>query len=143
MISWVDEECRTWGAHKRWLISGDSDGWPERSILGRLIAEGPGAGHESFTSRVPMKDPPVAYAAVSHALQLMALTHELEKPIQIVHAHYVDYGRAKQKAPLLGISLKQYWNMLHTAHAFIAGCNVPRETACTPNSRANRVPSAA
>jgi hypothetical protein len=134
MITWVDEECRSWGAHKRWLIWG-KEGWPERSILGRLIAEGPGAGHETFGSRVPVKDPPVAYASISHALQLMALTHELEKPIQIVHAHYVDYGMAKQKAPKLGVSLKQYWNMLHAAHAFIAGCNVPRETDSCTRSR--------
>lgn len=132
MIIWVDEECRSWGAHKRWMRHAQ-DGWPERSILGRLIEEGPGAGHTAFTSRVPVTDPPEAYTAVNLALQLMALTHELEKPIQVIHAHYVDYGKAKQKAPSLGVSLKQYWNLLHTAHAFIAGCNVPRESSCTRN----------
>ena len=133
MITWVDEECRAWGAHKRWLQYAQQ-GWAPRSPLGRLIDEGPGAGHESVLSRVPIKDPPPAYLAINVALQKMALTHELEQPILIVHAHYTDLARVKQKAPKLGVSVKQYWLLLHTAHAFIAGCQVPRETeVCTQN----------
>jgi hypothetical protein len=128
MIAWVDEACRSWGAHKRWVLSAPDQGWPERSILGRLIDEGPGAGHETFGSRVPVRDPPEPYVLVSVALQRMAATHELGMPIQVIEAHYLWDGRAKQKAPKLGVSVKQYWNMLHTAHAFIAGMAVPRET---------------
>lgn len=150
MIPWVDEQCRAWGAHKRWMLYA-VEGYSPRSILGRLIEEGPGAGHGDMRSRVPIKDPPRSYAAINTALARMALTHELEKPILIVYAHYVDYGKAKQKAPGLSISLKQYWNLLHTAHAFIAGhlpedvwVDVPRETeSCTRNSAGNRVPTAA
>jgi hypothetical protein len=127
MIAWVDEACRSWGSHYRWILKGE-DGWPERSILGRLIDEGPGAGHVALGSRVPIKDPPEAYALVSVALQRMAATHELGKPIEVIHAHYLKPGYAKQKAPSLGVSVKQYWNLLHTAHAFIAG-SVPRETS--------------
>jgi hypothetical protein len=129
MIPWVDEQCTAWGNHRRWMLHG-VDGWPERSILGRLMEEGPGAGHESVLSHCPIKDPPESYTLVSVALQKMAETHELEKPIQVLQAHYVLNGRAKEKAPWVGVSLKQYWNLLHTAHAFIAGagCWVPRET---------------
>ncbi len=121
MIAWVHNQCSAWGAHRRWLILGE-EGWPERSILGRLIEEGPGAGSCSYVAHVPITDPPEAYTLVSVALQRMAATHELEKPFQVIHAHYVCGGKAKEKAPQLGVSVKQYWNLLHTAHAFIAGC---------------------
>lgn len=132
MIDWVDQKCRDWGAHKRWLIHG-KDGWPERSTIGRLMDEGPGAGHETFGSQVPIKDPPVAYTLVSIALQRMALTRGMERPIKVVHAHYADYGHAKIKASQLGVSLKQYWNLLHAAHAFISAIDDPREPVCTQN----------
>jgi hypothetical protein len=79
-------------------------------------------------STCPIKDPPEAYTLVSVALQRMAETHSLEKPIQVLQAHYVLNGKAKEKAPWIGVSLPQYWNHLHTAHAFIAGagCWVPK-----------------
>lgn len=121
MIPWVDEQCKAWGAHKRWMLVADSSGWPERSILGRLIEEGPGAGHIAAHSTCPITDPPEAYTLVSVALQAMAETHALEKPIQVLKAHYVLNGRAKIKAPWVGVSLRQYWDNLHIAHAFIVG----------------------
>lgn len=121
MISWVDEACRSWGAHKRWVLSAPDQGWPERSILGRLIDEGPGAGHCEAGSRVPIKDAPEPYVLVSVALQRMAATHEMGKPIEVIHAHYLLPERAKQKAPRLGLTVRQYWNLLHAGHAFIAG----------------------
>ena len=128
MITWVDAACRSWGAHQRWIITGEQ-GWPEQSILGRLIEEGPGAGHETFGSRCPIKDPPEAYRLVSVALQRMAETHELGKPLQVIKAHYVLKGNAKQKAPWVGVSLKQYWNLLNMGQAYIAAfAPVPRET---------------
>lgn len=137
MIAWVDHECRKWGAHKRWLEFGDEDGWPELSVLGRLILEGAGAGQGSFRSRVPIKDPPPAYTAINLALRHMAETHVMEQPLIVVHAHYVCGGKAKTKAPRLGISLPHYWRQLHAAHAFIVGVYVPRddprETSCIRN----------
>jgi hypothetical protein len=120
MIPWVDEICRTWGAHKKWILYGE-DGWPERSILGKLMEEGYGAGHEDMRSRVPIKDPPEGYVLVSVALQRMADTHVLGKSVEVIKAHYSQNGKAITKAPELGVSLKQYWNLLHTGHAFIAG----------------------
>jgi hypothetical protein len=128
MIQWVDEVCRTWGAHKRWLITGEQ-GWPERSILGRLIEEGPGAGHESFGGHCPIKDAPEGYTLVSVALQRMAATQGLEKPLKVIRAHYVLKGVAKEKAPWLGLSVRQYWNLLNNGQAYIAAfAPVPRET---------------
>lgn len=119
MIPWVDEQCRAWGAHRRWMLVAQ-DGWPEKSILGRLIEEGPGAGHESHGSRMPYREPPEAYTLVSVALQRMAATHELGKSVDVLKAHYLLDGKAKQKAPWLGLSTAQYWAMLHSGHAAIA-----------------------
>jgi len=126
MITWVDEQCRAWGAHKRWLTWG-MHGWPERSLLGKLVEEGPGAGSCSFVARVPIKDAPPNYTAINLALRKMADTHELEKPWLVIHAHYVFGGKASAKAPILRISVPQYWQQLHTAHAFISACDMPRD----------------
>jgi hypothetical protein len=130
MITWVDAECRKWSAHKRWMQFGE-DGWPELSLLGRLIVEGPGAGHGTYVQRVPIKDPPEAYTSISISLQRMAETRVMDLPIRVVNAHYLFPGRAKQKAPQLEISLPQYWRQLHAAHAFIVGQYVPREASYT------------
>jgi hypothetical protein len=139
MIAWVDEQCRSWGAHKRWLVYGEH-GWPPRSILGKLIEEGPGAGESVFVARVPIHDDPPAYTAVNVALQKMAETHEMYTPWIVVHAHYVVGGKAKTKAPDIGVSLPQYWRLLHAAHAFISACDVPRESdSYTRNIRAAAV----
>jgi hypothetical protein len=128
MIAWVDDQCRAWGRHKRWVQFG-TDGWPERSVLGRLIVEGPGAGDSAFVARVPIKDPPPAYTAINLALRKMADTHVMEKAWLVTHAHYMFEGRAKTKAPLLKMSLPQYWQQLHAAHAFIVACDVPHGTS--------------
>lgn len=139
MIGWVDEQCRAWGAHKRWLLFGQQ-GWPERSLLGKLVAEGPGAGSGSFVARIPIPDAPATYTAVNIALVKMADTHEMEAPWLAVHAHYIFAGRAKVKAPLLRMSVPQYWRQLHAAHAFIAACtpdDVSREAEVCIQRRAS------
>jgi hypothetical protein len=133
MISWVDHECRTWAAHRRWMEFGE-DGWPELTILGRLIVEGPGAGQGSYMARVPIKDPPAAYTSITHCLSRMADTHVMEVPKRVLELHYLFREKAKVKAPKLGISLPHYWRQLHAAHAFIVGCYVPREATYTHNS---------
>jgi hypothetical protein len=127
MIAWVDEQCRAWGAHRRWLMFGDAQGWAPRSILGKLIEEGPGAGDTSFVSRVPVQEDPPTYVAVSIALQKMKETRQMEMPVKIIHAHYLVKGKASSKAPDLSISVRQYWLHLHAAHAFIAACDAPRD----------------
>lgn len=132
MIPWVDEHCRSWAKHKRWLMFG-SHGWPAQSVLAKLIREGAGAGHSTFRARVPVKDSPPAYRLVNAALVKMAETHAMEHAHAVVHWHYLGNGRAAAKAPEIGISLAKYWQELHAAHAFIAGCdlsaNQPSESA--------------
>jgi hypothetical protein len=130
MIAWVDEECRKWAAHYRYLQARKDAGWNPRSLLGKLIEEGPGAfGRVSgaFFLVCPVRDDPPAYTAVSVALRKMANTHEMWQPCLIIHAHYLVWGKAKAKAPILGMSVATYWNQIDAAHAFISAC-VPRET---------------
>lgn len=126
MIQWVDTQCRSWGAHKLWLMYGNH-GWAPLSLLGKLIKEGPGAGHGSFMQRIPIKDAPEPYTIVNLALTKMADTHEMERPWLVIHAHYLINGKAKQKAPELGMSVATYWSELQSGHAFISACDVPRE----------------
>jgi hypothetical protein len=124
MIAWVDNNCRQWGAHKRWLVYGTHNGYPPLSILGRLIIEGPGAGEHMFRPRVLVSDDPLAYTLVSVSLAKMADTHEMEEPYACVWAHYFFAGRAKNKAPAMEMPLRSYWQHLHAAHAFISACEV-------------------
>ncbi len=126
MIAWVDEQCRTWGSHWRWLQYGNH-GWPPRTTLGRLIDEGPGAGQGSFRPRLPIKDSPPAYTATNIALQKMAATHGLETEWTVIHLHYLFGGKARSKALDLGVSVEKYWQLLQSGHAFIAGC-APEES---------------
>jgi hypothetical protein len=137
MITWVDEQCRAWGAHKRWLVYGAHNGWPPRTTLGRMIEEGPGAGEQMFKPRLIVHDDPLAYTLVSVALARMAETHEMEEPYAVIWAHYFFPGRAKSKAPTMGLAMRAYWNHLHAAHAFISACepgDVSRELkSCAQN----------
>jgi hypothetical protein len=137
MIAWVDEQCRAWGAHKRWLVTGSHNGYPPIAVIGRLIIEGPGAGERMFTQRIPIKDDPLAYTLVSVALAKMAETHEMEAPYAVVWAHYFFAGHAKNKAPRMDLALRSYWQHLHAAHAFISACepgDVSRELkSCARN----------
>ena len=126
MIIWVDEQCHAWARHKNWLEKADI-GFQPLSLLGKLIAEGYGAGQGGRSGRVPVPEDPPSYVAITLALRKMADTHEMCMPHRVVHAHYLYGGRAKVKAPILGISLPTYWQQLHAAHAFISACDVPRE----------------
>jgi len=130
MIDWVDAACREWAGPARALFFGKAFGWPPRTLLGRLVDEGPtGAGQVGFYQPMPESFQGTALD-VSRALRRMAETHRFEKPWIVAHAHYLFEGRARSKAQQIHITVPQYWRDLHTAHAFIAARleEVPRET---------------
>lgn len=122
MIESVHVQCQAWGRHKRWLVYGDHNGWPPLTILGRLIIEGPGAGERAFRTKVPVSDDPLDYTLVSAALARMADTHEMEAPLAVVWAHYFFSGQARQKAEMMALALRTYFQHLQSAHAFIIAC---------------------
>jgi hypothetical protein len=133
MIGWVHEDCRAWARHKNWLETDENIGHKPLSMLGKLIREGYGAGQGNPSDRAPLPPDPPSYTLVNLAMRKMADTHEMEMPYRVVELHYLYSGRAKVKAPILKISVQQYWNQLHAAHAFIAACAVPREALSRQN----------
>lgn len=138
MIDWVDTACREWSGPARALFYGKALGWPARSLLGRLVDEGPtGASTVGFYQPMPEGFTGTALQ-VSIALRKMAETQRFEKPWIVVHAHYIFAGRASAKAAQIGISVPHYWRELHTAHAFIAAKldDVPRGTELLQQSGA-------
>lgn len=123
MIPWVHESCKAWARHRRWLDAQTELGWPSRSMLGKLMDEGPGAGSSggTFGSSVPVSDPPKDYAGISFALQRMISGYALRQQAEVVQVHYLGTGDVKTKAAALEISVSQYWDFLHSAHAYFAG----------------------
>ena len=123
MIPWVHESCKAWARHKRWLDAQTELGWPARSVLGKLMDEGPSAGSSagSFGSCVPIGDPPKDYAGITFALQRMISRYALKRQAEIVQVHYLGIGDVKTKAAALEMSVSQYWDLLHSAHAYLAG----------------------
>ena len=123
MIPWVHESCKAWARHRRWLDAQTELGWPSRSMLGKLMDEGPGAGSSggTFGSSVPISDPPKDYAGISFALQRMISGYALRQQAEVVQVHYLGTGDVKTKAAALEISVSQYWDFLHSAHAYFAG----------------------
>ena len=121
MIPWVHESCKAWARYKRWLAAQTELGWPPRSILGKLMEEGPGAHSSGFHSSVPIGDPPKDYAGISSALYKMLSSYPMRRHAQVVHLHYLGEGDVKAKAAVAELSVPQYWDFLHTAHAYLAG----------------------
>lgn len=123
MIPWVHESCKAWARHRRWLEAQTELGWPSRSMLGKLMDEGPGAGSSggTFGSSVPISDPPKDYAGISFALQRMISGYALRRQAEVVQVHYLGTGDVKTKAAALQMSVSQYWDFLHSAHAYFAG----------------------
>ncbi len=139
MIESVHVQCQAWGRHKRWLVYGTHNGWPPLSLLGRLILEGPGAGERTFKPKVLVSDDPLDYTLVSAALAKMAETHAMEEPYAVIWAHYFFAGYAKQKAPMMDMALRTYFQHLQSAHAFIIACepgDVSRELKACARSLA-------
>jgi hypothetical protein len=85
------------------------------------MEEGPGAHSSGFHSSVPIGDPPKDYAEISAALQRMLSGHNMKRHAQVIHLHYLGEGDVKTKAAVAELSVPQYWDFLHTAHAYLAG----------------------
>lgn len=120
MIDWVHDYCCEWGRAKRRLLSSE-DGWPSRSMLGRLIEEGAVGAAQSGTVRNHYPEVLEGRALeVNTALRRMMETHQMELQCWVVFAHYVVKGHAKGKAVALDIKVDDYWKHLHAGHCFIA-----------------------
>jgi hypothetical protein len=73
-------------------------------------------------------------ALVQAALDRMASKAQMQMPYAVTIAHYATSGVVKRKAAAMGISVRTYWEHLHSAHVFIIACDVPRGTeVCAQN----------
>lgn len=115
MIDWIHARCKTWGAQIRWVYLG-KDGWPSRSVLGKMITEGSlGASCNRFVQHFPEVLNPEALETNNAIKQLE------EKHREILFVHYVVIGKGKVKACRLEIERTVYYDRLDTAHKRLTG----------------------
>jgi hypothetical protein len=110
MIDHIHHRCITWGRRIRQIYLG-KDGWPSRSILGKLSEEGVlGA---SATRLVQSYSEVLTGEALETACAIKVLDEESR---EVLFVHYVVIGKGKTKAYRLGISRDTYYERLHRAH---------------------------
>lgn len=126
MIGQIHAMCQDWGAAKRriWMGTikgGDPDGWPARTILGKIHEEAEGAS--STVSRQ-------FFAEVMTGNELdiaIALQGAVYEDYCLAMNHYVFTGKFEQKllryGELIGRSVgsKTYWVDIHGLHKFLKG----------------------
>ena len=114
MIDYIHERCRSWGAQMRWVTMGQ-DGWPSRTILGKMIAEGSlGASAGRFVQHFPEVLAPDALE-INNAIKTLRETHR-----EILFVHYVVVGQGKSKARTIGIHIQTYYDRLDSSQGELA-----------------------
>ncbi len=116
MIAWVHEACKSWGRAQWWLMF-KGNGYPSRTILGKLMEEGAvGAATNQFTREFP---------EVLQGENLMianAIKTLPELPRAIISVHYVLRLPARTKYTKIGIDRPTYYEVIAKAHIRIANC---------------------
>lgn len=114
MIDWVHAEAEPWGRQIRWTYLG-KDGWPSRTMLGKLIDEGiVGASASKFTQFFPEH-------LSAEALAFNRVYKTLGEDDQLaLFVHYVVIGKGKTKAHRMGIPVRTYYDRLDRAHKAFA-----------------------
>ncbi len=122
MIDWIHEGCKHWGWQMRILYVG-KDGWPARSILGRLIEEGAlGASAVRFMQHFPE-------CLDADALRYNnAIKRLVERDREILFVDYVVVGKSKVKAARIGIPRSTYFDRRDAAHTRLASSLQRRAT---------------
>lgn len=114
MIPWVDEALKEWARDKRRIEYGN-EGWPPRSVLGKLIEEGvTGAAALKFVQHHPE-------VLTGESLNVNRGVCKLPEDLRtVLFAHYMVRGPVKHKAFTLGISRDAYYRQLDKAHERLA-----------------------
>lgn len=114
MIDFIHERLKKWGPEKRRILFG-VNGWPSRTILGRLIAEGDvGASFSAYTQETPEVFSPDSLE-VNNAFKQLP-----EKSQNLVFIHYVITAPAKQKCAIIGVDRNTYYYRLDSSHGELA-----------------------
>ncbi len=110
MIAWIHERCKHWGWQMRLLYLG-KDGWPARSILGKLIEEGAlGASSSRFMQHFPECLDADAIAT-NNAIKTLS-----EADREVLFLDYCVIGKAKVKAARMGVERRTYYDRRDAAH---------------------------
>lgn len=121
MIDWIHARCNVWGAQIRWVHLG-KDGWPSRSVLGKLIEEGAlGASSSRFIQNYPEVLNPEALETNNAIRQLG------ESEREILFVHYVVIGKGKVKAWRMNLAKNTYYDRIDAAHRKLTGLFVGRD----------------
>lgn len=114
MIGWVDAVLKEWGRAQHWLMFG-KHGVPSRTILGKLIEEGPvGASTNQFTREFP-EVLCGENLIVANAVKTLPEHHRA-----IVSVHYVIRLPAYKKYKRIGISKHAYYDYISDAQVKVA-----------------------
>jgi hypothetical protein len=114
MISWVHCALKDWGRAQYWLMF-KGDGYPSRSMLGKLLEEGAvGAATNQFTREFP------EVLVGENLIVANAVKTLSEKPRAVVSVHYVLRMPARNKYKFMGISREMYYGIVWGAHIQIA-----------------------
>ena len=114
MISWVHCALKDWGRAQWWLMF-KGDGFPTRTMLGKLMEEG---AHGASSSQYTREFPEVLMGenlVVGNAVKTLS-----EVPRAIISAHYVIRLPARTKYTRAGISREMYYDTISNAHIQIA-----------------------
>ena len=114
MIDYIDARCQDWGHSIRAIYIG-KDGWPSRSVIGKLRDEGVlGASCDKLTQH---------YREVLTGERLEtgnAIKQLSEHDRAILFVHYVVIGKGKVKAARLNVSRKTYYEYVNRAQGHLA-----------------------
>jgi len=115
MIDYINERCFAWGKQIRRVYLGH-DGWPSKSILGRLQEEGLlGAASSRFVQHY-------SECLMGEAVETGNAIKKLsEEHREILFVHYVVIGKGKVKAHWLDLPVRTYYNRLDKAQTVLAG----------------------
>lgn len=114
MIDYIHVRCLNWGRGIRAIYLG-TDGWPSRSVIGKLRDEGVlGASCDKLTQH---------YREVLTGEQLVtgnAIKTLGEHDRAILFVHYVVIGKGKVKAARLGMARSTYYTYVERAQGHLA-----------------------
>lgn len=130
MIDWVDSRLKEWGAAKRKVLNGATAIAPpldghrchvSRSFFGRITDEGP-VGAAIHTPAKPLEVLRGRPLATGRAIRLALERRNLkERQYQVICAHYIFRGTARNKARFLKISESYYHRVKSSSHYAISG----------------------
>jgi len=107
MIDWVDELGKDWGRYLRKVPSG----YPENSIMGRIMEEGSiGAAIRTHVQVVPIRDMPTDVMEFHRAWKVME-----SKLKRIVYVHYGVISKVADKRNFLDLNKSTYYSRLDRA----------------------------